>query len=98
MTGCGGEPDRAAPVLDHHRHAIEIETEEQLLDDAGVLGRRKREYLRSARQSEAREVDGDAAIAANQAIDDLAVQERPRRVSVQQQQRRAATFLHVVHA
>src|ERR671919_2687956 len=32
------EADRPAPVLDHHGHVPQIELEQQLLEDAGVLG------------------------------------------------------------
>jgi hypothetical protein len=32
-----GETDRAAPVLDHHRHVAEIQPHDELLEDVGVL-------------------------------------------------------------
>jgi hypothetical protein len=83
---CGDrEPDRPAPVLDHHRHAREVQLHDELLDYLRVLGRRESVSRRGGRQPEARVVDCDAPIVAAQPGDDVTIEKRPRRIAVEEQ-------------
>jgi hypothetical protein len=89
-------PDRPAPVLDHQCQALETEREHEPLDDLGM--RRGREVVAGRRfgEAEAGIVQRDAAEPVAQPLDDVAVQERPGRVAVQQEERRAGAFVDVV--
>jgi hypothetical protein len=93
-----GEADRAAPVLDHHRQVAEVQPQDELLEDIGVLGRREAVARCRRGEAEAGVVDGDAAVAIAKPLDDLAIEERPGRVAVQKQQRRSAALVDVVEA
>jgi hypothetical protein len=97
VAGGDGKADRPTPVLDHHGDVAQVEPPHELLDDVRVLGRREPVTGPRSRQSEAGVVDGDAAVAVEQAGDDPAVQERPGRVAVQQEHRRPAPLVDVVH-
>lgn len=97
MSGSCGKADRSAPVVDHHRYVLDTEVVEQSLKYARVLGRRVAVTGRRPGQPEPGVVDGDAAVTVAQPLDQVAVQKRPRRVTVQHQQRSPASLVHVMH-
>jgi len=70
--------------------------QDELLEDIGVLGRREAVARHGRRQAEAGMVDGDAAVAIAQPSDDVAIEKRPGRIAVQEQQRRAFALVQVV--
>src|SRR5919199_5441762 len=61
-----------------------------------MLGWRVAVGGRRAREAKARVVDGDAPESVTQALDHVAVQERPGRIAVQQEQRWAGALVDVV--
>src|SRR6185437_13188205 len=98
VPGGDAEPDRPAPVLDHHRDAGQVELLDQLLHDPRVLDRREAVAGGRRREPEAGVVGRDAAVAVAQRLDDVAVEERPGWIAVQEQERRPAPLVHVMDA
>jgi hypothetical protein len=96
MTGGHPEPDRAAPVLHHQRDLPQAELGDEALDHSGVLGDRVAVAGRCDRQPKARVIERHAPEPVPQALDDVPVQKRPRRVSVQPQEHRADALVDVV--
>ena len=73
MTCRDREPDRAAPVLNHHRDFREVELQHELLKDRRVFARRVPVAGRGPRETESRVVRRDAAVAVSKPHDDVAV-------------------------
>ena len=75
MTHRHGEPDRSAPVLDHHRDALQAELGDKAFDHPGVLGDRVAVPGPCGGETESRVVESDAPEPVLQSIDDVPVQE-----------------------
>ena len=80
-------PDRAAPVLDRECQPGELEPIEERHDDLCVLLGQPAVARPRRREPEAGIVERDAPVPVHQRRDRIAVDERPRRVPVQEQDR-----------
>src|SRR3954469_6665274 len=93
------EADRAAPVLDDERDVLQIELPREARDrlDMAIVGV-PLAFGRLVGAAEAEVVRRDAARDARERRDHLAVEKRPRRLAVQQQDRVTFTLVEVMHA
>ncbi len=83
------EADRASPTLHHQGRVRDLQRVEELFDRPAV--RAREEVVPGGRlgEPEARVVEGDAAVLAAQLLHDVAVEERPGRVAVEEDDRLA---------
>jgi hypothetical protein len=93
--------DHSAPVVQNERHVV---VELQMIQKRGQIGDAALEaiwVLRQGRligQSAADVIGYDAAIAAAEAQDEVAVEERPCRIAVHHHDGRAVAFVEVMHS
>ena len=99
MLDCQPEPDRPSPVLHHHGETLEFELVDEALDRLGVpVVRVPVAIHRLVGPAEPEVVRRDAPRVRREHGDHLAVQERPRRLAVQQHHRRPGSLVDVVEA
>lgn len=91
------EADGPAPVLDHQRQVAEAELVDEAFEHGAVFARCEPVAGRCGRHAVAGEVERDATELVLQAGDDLPVEERPGRVSVQDQDRLARARARAAH-
>lgn len=89
--------DRTAPVLHNKNEVIKPKMVNQRCDTLGVLFRRVAVLRWMLGEAETWIVGSDAPACPVQFLDYVAVQIRPRWVSMQEENRRAAPFIHIVH-
>src|SRR5262249_60384537 len=97
VLGGRGEPERPTPVVPHDDPVAEVEVADERGDDHGVLGGAVSERCWAFGEAESEVVHGDAAESCAQVPDQVAVEEAPGGVAVQQQHGLSTAFSTVVH-